>query len=203
MTPNGETAPKSADAYLLRLRAALQGLPDSDVEEIVREIRSHIVERQEDEVHGNSERLVQILSELGSPEDIGALYRTEALVARARATFSPVLILASAARLATKSLIGFLSLMIGLFGYVTAAGFLWCAGAKPFLPDRIGLWKSQYRFSMGIISPTEHAQELLGWWIIPVGLILGITLIVVTTALLRWMLRYALPRRAARFMRVK
>jgi uncharacterized membrane protein len=203
MSPNGKVAPNSTDAYLLRLRAALRGLPDSEIEEILREIRGHILERQEGGDRGDSERLPQILCELGSPEDIGALYRTEALVARARATFSPVLILGSAVRLATKSLIGFLSLMLGLVGYVTAAGFLWCAGAKPFLPDRIGLWRSQYRFSMGIIPPSEHAQELLGWWIIPVGLILGITVIVVTTALLRWMLRYALPAPAARFMRVK
>jgi uncharacterized membrane protein len=201
MSPNGHVAPNSVDAYSLRLRVALRGLPDSEVEEILREIRGHILERQEGE--GDSERLLKILRELGSPEDIGALYRTEALVARARTTFSPALIFGSAARVATKSLIGFLSLLLGLFGYVAAAGFLWCAGTKPFLPDRIGLWRSQYRFSMGIIPPSEHAQELLGWWIIPVGLILGITVIVVTTALLRWMLRYALPPPAARFMRVK
>jgi hypothetical protein len=37
----------SADAYLLRLRSALSGLPAPGVEEILREFRSHILERQE------------------------------------------------------------------------------------------------------------------------------------------------------------
>lgn len=96
MSPNGHVAPISVDAYSLRLRAALRGLPDSEIEEILREIRGHILERQEGE--GDSERLLKILRELGSPEDIGALYRTEALVARARTTFSPALIFGSAYR---------------------------------------------------------------------------------------------------------
>jgi hypothetical protein len=52
------------------------------------------------------------------------------------------------------------------------------------------------------VRDCAHAQELLGWWIIPIGLIFGIAIIVATTALLRSMLRFALPTLAARFRRV-
>jgi hypothetical protein len=56
---------------------------------------------------------------------------------------------------------------------------------------------------MGEIDQGTHAQELLGWWIIPIGLSGGIVIILVTTLVLRWLLRFALPRRAARFIKVK
>jgi len=191
----------SPDTYLSRLRTALAGLPAPEVEEILREFRSHIVERQEVEGQSNSQR---IFGELGPPEGIAALYRTDALVARARLTLSPLLVLKAVSRVATKSLLGFVSLMLALFGYLTGAAFLWCAVMKPIWPQRIGLWVSDHRFSMGdMVDRGAHAQELLGWWIIPIGLICGLVIILLTTLLLRWLLRFALPPRTARFIRVK
>jgi hypothetical protein len=194
---NQKESAASADAYLSRLRNALVGLPAPEVEEILREFRSHILERQEAGGQSNSQR---IFGELGPPEDIAALYRTESLVTRARLTLSPLLMLRAASRVATKSLLGFLSLMVALFGYLTGTAFLWCAVMKPIWPQRIGLWVSDHRFSMGEVDQGTHAQELLGWWIIPIGLICGIGIIIATTLLLRWLLRFALPPRAARFI---
>jgi hypothetical protein len=198
---NQKDSAASADAYLSRLRTALVGLPAPEVEEILREFRSHIIERREVEGQSNSQR---IFGELGTPEDIAALYRTDTLVARARLTLSPLLMLRAASRVATKSLLGFVSLMVALFGYLTGAAFLWCAVMKPIWPQRIGLWVSDHRFSMGdMVDRGAHAQELLGWWIIPIGLIGGVVMILVTTLLLRWLLRFALPPLAARFTLVK
>jgi uncharacterized membrane protein len=196
---NQKDSAASADTYLSRLRTALAGLPAPEVEEILREFHSHILEREE----ANQSNLQGIFGKLGSPEDIAALYRTDALVARARLTFSPLLMLRAASRVATKSFLGFVSLMIALFGYLTGAAFLWCAVMKPIWPQRIGLWVSDHRFSMGdMVDRGAHAQELLGWWIIPIGLVCGVVLILLTTLLLRWLLRFALPPRAARFVRV-
>lgn len=204
MNQRNSAALDSLDTYLARLRTALSGLPAPEVEEILREFRSHIVERQHGADQNNSQHLSRIFGELGSPEDVAALYRTEAMVKRAQLTLSPLLMFAAATRLATKSLVGFLSLMIALFGYLTGAAFLWCAVMKPIWPQRIGLWVSDHRFSMGdMIDRSPHARELLGWWIIPIGLVFGVGIVLATTLLLRWLLRFALPPRAARFMRVK
>jgi uncharacterized membrane protein len=195
-----DSTPNSADAYLLRLRAALVGFPDSEVEEILREIRSYILERQEAAGTSDSRDLTKMLSELGSPEDIGELYRTEALVTRARSTFAPVLMFAAVVRLATKSVAVFASLMVALFGYLTGAAFLWCAVMKLVWPQRIGLWVSDHRFSMGdMVDRGVHSQELLGWWIIPIGLILGIAVIVATPPYCAGScdLRYRLGRHAS------
>jgi hypothetical protein len=196
---NQKDSAASTDTYLSRLRTALAGLPAPEVEEILREFRSHILEREA----ARQSSVQRIFGELGSPEDIAALYRTDAIVARARLTFSPLLMLKAASRVATKSFLGFVSLMIALFGYLTGAAFLWCAVMKPIWPQRIGLWVTDHRFSMGdMVDRGAHAQELLGWWIIPVGFVCGVVIILLTTLLLRWLLRFALPPREAKLIRV-
>jgi hypothetical protein len=48
---------------------------------------------------------------------------------------------------------------------------------------------------MGALTATEqardHAHVVLGWWLIPFGLIGGTLVLIVTTMILRWMLRFA------------
>ena len=56
---------------------------------ILQEIRGHILERAEATGELTEDRLVGILKALGRPEDIAPLYQAEALMARARSSFSP------------------------------------------------------------------------------------------------------------------
>ena len=50
---------------------------------------------------------------------------------------------------------------------------------------------------MGTLSAAEqgqaHTQEVLGWWLIPFGLLVGPLILLLTTLLLRWALRFAIP----------
>lgn len=192
------------DAYLKRLRQALGALPPEEIAEIAREIRGHIVERAESTDLLNEAVLKGILGALGDPEDIGSLYQSRAIVARARASTSPLLILMSTIRWAGKSLAGLVTFFFGLFGYGLGLGFLVTAILKVLHPERVGLWVGPHRWnlSMGTLSAAEqtrdHAQELLGWWLIPFGLIVGPLIVVVTTLLLRWALRFAFPRTSVR-----
>ncbi len=110
------------DAYLMKLRRSLGELPSEDVNDILREIRSHILDRAEASGELTNEKLVQILKDLGRPEDIGPLYQAEALVTRARSSFSPTLILRTTMRWAMMSIVGFLAFLSGLMGYGLALG---------------------------------------------------------------------------------
>jgi uncharacterized membrane protein len=189
------------DTYLMRLRRSLGELPPEEVSEILREIRSHILERAEASGELTNEKLVQILRELGQPEDIGPLYQADALVTRARASFSPSLIFRTTVRWAMVSFLGFVVFLAGLLGYGSSLAFFFCAVAKPFQPDRVGLWLHHTGFTFGTTN-LPQAQELLGWWIIPVSLVLGALFLLLTTRFLRWMLRFAfrspiVPRAAA------
>jgi|SRR5580698_9889757 uncharacterized membrane protein len=188
------------DAYLMRLRTSLGDLPTEEASEIVREIRGHLVERVQEMDPVNDEVLTQFLRGFGSPEDIASLYETRAMVARARVSASPVLILRATIRWAARSMIGFLACSIALFGYAFGVGTLICAFLKPFHPDRVGLWVGRrgWDLSMGAISAAEQtrdqARELLGWWLIPFALIVGPLMLILTTMILRWMLRFAFRR---------
>jgi hypothetical protein len=192
------------EAYLHRLRQALGALPSEEIEEIVREIRGHIVERAESTEQLSEAALNGILSALGNPEDIAALYQSRAMVKRARASTSPLLILMTTIRWAGMSLAGLVACLFGVFGYVMGIGFFVTAILKVLHPDRVGLWVGPHMWdlSMGALTTAEldqaHAHELLGWWLIPFGLISGPLILVVTTLLLRWALRFAFPRTAMR-----
>jgi hypothetical protein len=192
------------DAYLTRLRRALADLPPAEVAEIVREIHGHIIERAEATDSFNAAALTRILGALGNPEDIGSLYQSRAMAARARASTSPLLILRTTVRWAAKSIAGLAMSIFALFGY--AFGISWLLGAilKFFYPDRVGLWVGPqvWNLSMGSLTVAErtreHATEVLGWWLVPIGFIAGPITLVLTTLILRWALRFAFRGNSAR-----
>jgi hypothetical protein len=182
------------DSYLMNLRRSLGELPAEEVNDILREIRGHILERAEAGGELTNEKLVAILKALGKPEDIGPLYQADALVARARSSFSPVLIFRTVLRWAMMSVLGFVTFIVGLLGYGAGFGFIISAILKPIFPDRVGAWADGHGFTLGFRDGPGQANDLLGWWIIPVGVIAGAILVIGTTRFLRWMLRFARRR---------
>jgi uncharacterized membrane protein len=198
MSEHAEPPQSQVDIYMDALRRQLAGLPGEEVEEILRELRGHIVER----VAGNDPQSYKtsvdhVLGQLGTPEQIGALYRADALVAHARSGFSPALIIHATIRWATKTAIGFLGFLAGLVGYAVGGSLIVCALLKPWFPAYIGLWIGPGRLLLGAQMPEPHSHELLGWWLIPYGLGVGVAFIVGTTVFLRWMLRFV-PRASRR-----
>jgi hypothetical protein len=167
------------DSYLMTLRRSLGALPAEDVNDILREIRGHILERAEAAGELTNERLVQILKELGRPEDIGPLYQAEAMMARARSSSSPKLIFLTTLHWAMRSVVGVVVFLGGINGYILALALFLAALTKPFMGDRV-------RVAWG--APATH--EIPGWLIIPLGLVLGPLLLIGITRLLRWALRF-------------
>ena len=198
MIDDTESQQGQVDTYLAALRKQLTGLPAEEVEEILRELRGHIAERAGDSDSGRDRiPIEQILRQLGPPEQIGSLYREDALVARARASFSPMLIIRTTSRWASKTAVGFATFLAGAVGYSLGVSLTACAILKPFFPTYIGLWINPNGVVLGAEVPRPHSHELLGWWIIPYGFAVGIAFVLGTTAFLRWMLRFV-PRASRR-----
>ena len=185
-----ETLQTRIDAYLSELRRCLGELPPEEVHDILQEIRGHILERTEASGELTEERLVEILKALGRPEDIAPLYQAEALMARARTSFSPTLLLRGALRWAMLSVRGFLIFVIAIIGYGLGLGLLLSGLGKIVFPHTIGAWVSPGNFNIGM-NTNPAAREVLGWWLVPVGLAAGSILLVLTTRALRWALGFA------------
>lgn len=180
------------ETYLLAVRARLRGLPDAEVSDILRELRSHVTEcvRPTEE----AETVAAVLERLGPPEALAELYRTESLLTRADRSGSPWHLLRGFARWATMSFAGFFAFLGLLTGYMLSASLFITALVKPFAPERAGLWWTggeDLSLHLGLRAdpPPASAEELLGWWIVPIGLLLGAATLVLTHRGARWCIR--------------
>jgi len=176
--------------YLVRLRASLTGMSVAEREDIVEEIRMHIRERS-----GESQTSVEaVLAGLGPAGELAEQYRTGVLVQRARTSISPVVILRAALRWAATGVEGFIVFVIALIGYATGFCFLLLALMKPFFPRNTGLWvgpdQFSFNFRMGatMTNPASPVHEVLGWWLIPVCLVIGSLSLALTTKLLQFLM---------------
>ena len=166
------------DCYLDQVRRHLKGLPRAEADEIVAELRSHVL----DKVAGTPtpERVEAAIEALGSPRDVARINLTERVAAELEADRSPLTVLRGVGRLARLSVYGAFTGLVSFTGYAIAASFLITAAVKPFWREHAGLWrvpdaKDDYAFSLGVNSAPQ-GQELLGWWIIPIGIVAGLLL---------------------------
>jgi hypothetical protein len=188
MTTDIKTA-DTIDRYLLRFRLALTGVSASDKEELVSEIRSHIVERLEDPSVAVSEVVDRTLTALGPPEVLAARYQTEGLLERASTTSSPALLLRATMRWAMTGIRGFFAFWLLFVGYFAGGALYLTAMLKPFLPNHVGLFwgPDEYGFAVRVAGQGPQ-RDLLGMWYCPVALGLGCLCIIGTTKFVRWMI---------------
>jgi uncharacterized membrane protein len=194
---DAERLQRRIDAYLAELRRCLGELPPEEVHDILQEIRGHILERTEASGELTEERLVEILKALGRPEEIAPLYQVDSVVAKARISLSPRVVLRGIHRWSVVSAWGLVVFIIGVVGYATGFSLMLSAVAKIFSPDRVGAWVGGGHFSIGTISG-QGARDVLGWWLVPIGLTVGALIVIGTMRLLRWTLRFARIRRPTR-----
>ncbi len=200
-------AEEKIDTYLMEVRRRLRGLGEEQTREIVTELRSHIVERA-----GRTQALTPdgvdiALRALGSAEELASQYVTDALLARVEVSRSPFRLLDTLFGWASVSIAGFFVTITSIVGYVLGVVFILVALLKPMHPADAGLWALQDRTGdlelsvrMGFGTPPSNGHELLGWWIIPLGLVTGCGLVVLTTRFALWCVRMyrqsrLLPRR--------
>jgi len=202
-----DDAQKKIDAYLARLRRGLRGMNEQDSREIVEELRSHIADRAAANGEVTAAGIDAALAGLGGAEELANQYMTDDLLARAESSRSPLHILESLFHWAGLSVGGFLVLLGTIAGYFLGMVFFLCAVLKPFHPHSAGLWMlpgstGDYSISLRLGFGTVPAggRELLGWWIMPIGVIVGCGLVMLTTHFALWCARQyrksrVLPRR--------
>jgi uncharacterized membrane protein len=189
-----EMLQRRIDSYLAELRRCLGELPPEEVHDILQEIRGHILDRAEASGELTEERLVAILKALGRPDEIAPLYQVDSVVAKARGSLSPRVVMRGIHRWSILSGWGLVIFVLGIVGYATGFSLILSALCKVIWPHEIGAWVGDGTFSIGTNSSLA-AHDVLGWWLVPLGLVVGAVVVVGTTRLLRWTLRFARIRR--------
>jgi len=206
MVSEPQDAQQRIDAYLNKLRGRLRGINAEDVREIVEEVRAHITDKASASREITPAAVDRALAALGTPDELASQYLTDALLSRAEITRSPVRILDGLFRWASLSLHGFFVLMCSIVGYFFGLMFILCALLKPFHPQTAGLWvipdgPNDFTISLrlGFLGAPAGAREVLGSWIVPIGLLVGCGLVMLTTFFALWCARqyrrsHVLPR---------
>ncbi|HWF00333.1 MAG TPA: hypothetical protein VG248_11095 [Caulobacteraceae bacterium] len=191
--PQPSTAATSPllDNWLADMRRRLAGLSAAESQEVIAELRSHVLDRA---AGGDEASIRAALAGLGEPADLARLNLAARLTARSGA--APWRILSRIGVMARVSVGGFWALIVSVVGYSLAAAWLLVAALKPVLPKEVGLWRGPGSFVLGVADHHGPGAELMGWWVIPVGLALGLLLAFGTWRHGRWSLR-RLARAAA------
>ncbi|HEY3815009.1 MAG TPA: hypothetical protein VGL66_17460 [Caulobacteraceae bacterium] len=169
-----DVASRTLDIYLRKVRHGLRGLPDDEAKEIVDELRSHALDRAGGALTAAS--VDATIAGLGPARELSGLYLAERMAERVEVSRSPLLILKTVWRLAGLSVGAFFALILSFVGYAFGVSLLLTALLKPFLPKNDGLWYERRPTGVSMsFSITDHptGHELMGWWIIPFGLICG------------------------------
>jgi len=184
------------DAYLGRLRGRLRGMNREEVRDIAEELRTHIMDKAAAAGEMTVDGIDAALAALGSPEELANQYITDNLLARAEVSRWPVQIVKSLFRCASLSAAGFFVLLGSVVGYFLGAVFMLVAVAKLFHPRTAGLWTYPdstgtlaLSFRMGFGSAPAGGKDVLGWWIVPIGWIVGCALVMLTTHSALWLAR--------------
>lgn len=185
------------ESYLVRVQAALRGIPEREIDDILRELRSHIEDLSGPDGRGAD----AALRSLGDPVNLARTYRAENQMVRAECSGSPLVILQGLRHVSQSRLGQITATSLYLFGYINV-GVLWAAAIeKLFAPSRGGLWYVPGDWSSITLviegNPPAGAREALGWWLVPIAVLVGWAVKMVTDRIAQWWIaRYRRKRKA-------
>lgn len=156
-------------AYMRALASQLGKLDRAEIDEVVREIESHLHDAVDQaEARGEEPDLAVLLEGFGSPEALAAQY-----VAHIQTGTPPPAGFRVIQRV-TRTVTRGLYYSMGAFGYSIAVALLLLAMAKLLQPSLVGAWSANGGNSVAVTwsgSPYPEAKELLGYWLVPITLL--------------------------------
>jgi uncharacterized membrane protein len=187
MTLTQPSATQPAEAYLADLHTQLAPIPLAEREDILREISAHIRDAAE-----SGTPLETVLARLGTPAQLASEYRDGQLIRTASRSVSPIVLLRATLRVAAKGITGLVVFCAAIFGYSVGVTLLLTGILKAIFPAYTGVWVANGHLvnsgTQGFI-PQAPTHEILGWWYLPIALLLGAALTAVTTIAIRAFLR--------------
>lgn len=183
-----DTGEARVRGYLFVLERSLKTfLPGEVATDAVREIESHLRERIESATATPDERqaVEKILAELGPPLRVAQAYSAERTIDEAVVTGRLIPIARAILHLAVTTVGGFFAAFSLFCGYLIGLIFLALGALKPIFPNNVGLWvvngESGLSTNLGAQFPVPVNQHAAGgYWIIPICLLFGLGILVLT-----------------------
>ena len=176
--------PEDAKTYLGQLDRYLQRLPGEERAKIVQEIGSHLAERET----AGPETLHATITQLGAPRDLARNFIEDYALSGALSRGPSWRILLAILPRALRSLTALAIGTAGVLLYGFAVAFVAVAALKPITPRNVGMWAADnggFGDFGAMYGTVHHTPELLGWWIIPISLLVGALAYVVAGWLMR------------------
>lgn len=174
--------------YLSTLAKYMSRLDSAQVNEVIREIESHIYDVIDNaETQGSPIEIDEVLARFGSPRQLAQQYSDHLLMG------TPPPPGFNALRTVKKGVTASIFFGTALVGYLLGLVLIAIGALKVFLPDSVGVWANDHGQSVvvGIVDHTPvSSQELLGVWLIPVGIICGVAVLLLTHRLLSVLKQY-------------
>ncbi|MDW8030687.1 MAG: hypothetical protein RMJ96_01470 [Candidatus Bipolaricaulota bacterium] len=211
-------AQKALDGYLQRLEETLTRLHGPHHHEIFQEIQSHIYERLEQFPSPliTASEVLAVLYKLGEPESYVPLYLTEAYLERGFSQRSPRFLARGIWHWMKMNALSYLYSFPFFLLYALSFALLSFGTAKVLFPHHVAIFyepiqesslsdivgdnnkeMKKFHFAIGfkIGGPLEGAErDLLGYWLVPLGIGGGLILGLGATVLLRWVTRKLLEK---------
>ena len=178
-----KNAQRVYDNYINSLKNVLKPILDSDKEEILMEFNSHIYEHiQNNKSKLEIDNLLNTIEKLGSPEEVLKPLIADKLLERATKSFNPLQIL----KALLLNLTNGVSYIIFFLLYLSLGTFIFLIFAKLFISN-VGMYFKEGKFrAIGFFKGSSEYQEVLGYWFIPVMILLTVTLFIIITLLLKF-----------------
>ncbi|NQY63282.1 MAG: hypothetical protein HRT38_06035 [Alteromonadaceae bacterium] len=157
--------------YLKSLAKYLSRLEASEADEVILEIESHIYDVLE--LREKNNQVIDaksILEGFGHPRDLASQYVDHVL----KGTPPPTGF--KAIQHVKKGVSKSLYFAMGIFGYGISVALLILGISKLIIPDLVGVWSAANgnSFAIGFLDqPYPANHELLGFWLVPLAIILG------------------------------
>jgi uncharacterized membrane protein len=202
LTDSGESRIRG---YLYVFERSLRSfLSPTVAADAVREVESHIRDAvaEAGDVPDEQAALEGILRRLGPPMRVAQAYSLELVMDEAAATGRLTSVLRSLLHAARMGITAFFT-AFGLFvGYTMATAFIIVAIMKPIVPNNVGWWTTPEGgfVSSGVNFPGAREGLVFHttYWIIPVALLAGMLLLLLTHSLARRWIAWLRNRRTWR-----
>ena len=181
-----EASKRVYNDYMKRVRKAISSLSKQNQDDIYMEFNSHVFEAiQKKNGINEIDLLLDILENLGIPEEVLKSLVADKKLEQATETFNPIHVFKALVLNFTNGI----TYIIFFILYLLLFGFIFLIFAKIINPSEVGLfYKDSSIFVLGLSNNTNQAgiKEILGNWFIPVMLVSTVAFYFLITLLLKF-----------------